>query len=90
LQERKERRSFSTDSVRSPSVDIAKVRNLKKGSGASEIAKALKIGRASRYYLRREAVGAKSCLAGLNPRSASGGGKLSLIENTLKQGRGAF
>ena len=35
---------------RPPSIDIAKVRDLKKkGLGASEIAKALKIGRASVY-----------------------------------------
>ncbi len=42
-----------------------------------------------RYYRRREAVGVKWCLAGLDP-SGNGGGKLGLIANTLKQGRGAF
>ena len=46
------RRGCFRDKGRPPSIDIAKVRAMKaEGLGASEIAKALKIGRASVYRL---------------------------------------
>jgi DNA invertase Pin-like site-specific DNA recombinase len=51
LKDRRSETDISTDAVRPPSIDIAKVRDLKKKrlERASEIAKALNIGRASVY-----------------------------------------